>query len=79
MRHFRARKLVPLSVAVAGLTSRLEATGAEVGPVGGARSTERLASADRPAVAAEPLPAITAGAEPKLKATVLAEREPVLR
>ncbi|WP_437933412.1 hypothetical protein [Sorangium sp. So ce341] len=77
MRHFLRGELVPLPVAVAGLTSGLEAASARPGPVGGAGATERLTAPERAAVEAEALAAIAATAEAKLDAAAGAEGEAI--
>ncbi|KYF58314.1 hypothetical protein BE08_23325 [Sorangium cellulosum] len=79
MRHFLRGELVPLPLplAVAGLTSGLEAASARPGAVGGAGAAERLTTPERAAVEAEALAAITATAEAKLDAAAGAEGEAV--
>jgi hypothetical protein len=78
MRHFLNRRLGPLSVAVPGLTRRLQPPSASFDPVRGARASKRVAPLLGSAPIAKPLTAITAIAETKLNATPLAQREPVL-
>ncbi|WP_129575101.1 MULTISPECIES: hypothetical protein [Sorangium] len=77
MRHFLRGELVPLSVAVAGLASGMQAASARPGPVGGAGAPERLTASKRAAVEAQALAAIAATAEAKLDAAAAAQGEAV--
>ncbi|WP_437964536.1 hypothetical protein WMF04_33245 [Sorangium sp. So ce260] len=77
MRHFLRGQLVPLSVAVAGLASGLEAASAMPAPVGSAGAAERLTAPERAAVEAQALAAIAATAEAKLDAAAGTESEAV--
>jgi hypothetical protein len=77
MRHFLRGELVPLSVAVPGLPSGVEAAGATLAAVGSASATERLAALNEAAVSTEALAAITAAAQTELDTAAGAEGEAV--
>jgi hypothetical protein len=79
MRHFRIGELAPQPLAVARLTSRMEAAGPGLAQVCGARAAEGLAAEDGPADGAEPLAPVAPAAEAKLDPTARAEREAVGR
>ncbi len=72
MRHFRIGELVPLSLAVARLPSRMEAVGPGLAPVRGAGTTEDLTASEGPALGAEPLATVAPAAEAKLDPTARA-------
>lgn len=78
MRHFLIGELVPPPLAVAGLPSRMKATGSRRELVTGCCTSKGLAPPERAARAAEVLASVAAAAEPKLHAAALAQRKPIL-